>query len=148
MRASKVALLVAAALVAGAWLLARPFVAAQVPHLILYEFPVAALLAALVAWLALRTPKERRAEPPAPWRKHRQVVRELPDPEAARLVDALERWARTGDGVADAAAVVATARGEPERADHYASVLAAPKRERQRRALLDELTQLPTNPGA
>jgi len=143
LRASKVVPLAALALIGVAWIAVRPFVA--VPHLLLYEFPIGAALVALLVWIALRKPKRGGPASPA-WRKHEQVVRPLPDPEAARLEAALENWARTGDGVQEAATVVAAARGDD--AARYLPLLSKPTRERQRRALLAKLTERSPEPGA
>jgi hypothetical protein len=118
------------------YLLVRPALARAVPHLGIWEFPAGAALAFALVALSLRR-RERRA-PPEPWRKHRQVVRALPDPEAERLAAALERWARAGGDPAPALDVLARATGRP--AASLSPLLRDASTERKRRALLRKLT--------
>lgn len=90
-----------------AYVLMRPALAARVEHLAIFEFPVGALLVGLLIWVAL---KRARPEPPEPFRRHEQVVRQLADPAIAPYVGALERWVQTGEAPEAAAEVIAKAR--------------------------------------
>lgn len=90
-----------------AYVLARPGLVARVPHLPILEFPVGAAIVALLLWAALASRRPRVA--PAPWRKHAQVVRELPDPALSPDLATLERWVERGEDPAAAADVLARA---------------------------------------
>lgn len=97
---------------AVAYVVARPMLLQRVPYLDIFEFPVGALVVGLLLWAALA--RRRPAPPEAPWRKHAQVVREIPDPALAPDVEALERWVQTGEGAERAADVVARSRAVDE----------------------------------
>lgn len=89
-----------------AYVLARPALAARVPHLTILEFPLGALFVVAILWSALA----RRRPPRVPsWRKHQQVVRIIPDPALAPYLSAIERWLETGEGHDAAAEVLARA---------------------------------------
>lgn len=91
-----------------AYVLARPGLAARVPHLAIWEFPVGALLVTILLWAALAT--RRDLTPLVPWRRHEQIVRALPDPALRADLTTLERWVETGDDPNAVADVVARAR--------------------------------------
>lgn len=99
---------VALGLVVGLWLVARPSVLALWPMGALVEFPIALVVVALLLWLAAR-PARARERPEAPWRRHEQVVRPLPDPETAPLERALDAWVDGGKDPDRAADVLARA---------------------------------------
>jgi hypothetical protein len=135
------------AVLALAYVLLRPVLAGLIPHLGIWELPFGALVVAGLVLLALRAPPGERPRPTPGWRRHRQVVRALPDPEAARLAGPLERWARTGADAPAAAEVLARATGRP--AESLSPLLAGASTERRRRALLRDLSRHDTlNPGA
>lgn len=90
------------------YVLLRPALLARWQNTDIYEFPLGAIVVALLMWAALgrRAPEK----PPVPWRRHQQVVRALPDPAVRPYAAAIERWLETGEDPAAAAAVVARAR--------------------------------------
>ena len=91
-----------------AYVLARPGLLGRIEHLDILEFPIGALVVAILLWAALA---RRKPEAPAvPWRKHTQIVRELPDPALRPDVAALERWVESGDDPVAAADVLARAK--------------------------------------
>lgn len=94
-------------ILAVAYVLARPALLGRVQYLDILEFPVGALLIGLLLWAALA--RRRPERPPIPWRKHAQVVRELPDPALRPDVLALERWLESGEEPGAAADVLARA---------------------------------------
>ena len=137
-----------------AYLVVRPGLAAQNPHLHLYEFPLAVLAVSLLLWGTLRTPKAARPAPPPEWRRHEQVVRPLPDPEQGRLRAPLDAWLADGSRAAEAADVLARAEGDddPARRDALRERLAREMGEarsaRKRAALLRRHARaLPTTPS-
>lgn len=91
-----------------AYVLLRATIVASVPNADILEFPVGAVVVAVLLWAALA--RRRPEAPPAPWRRHEQVVRPLPDPVLRPYAAALERWAQTGEEPASAADVLARAR--------------------------------------
>jgi hypothetical protein len=91
-----------------AYVLGRPALVAAAPWLELVEFPLGAVVVALLVWAALA--RRRPEAPPVEWRRHEQVVRPLPDPAVRPYVSALERWLETGEDPASAADVLARAR--------------------------------------
>jgi hypothetical protein len=130
------------------YVLARPSLGGVVPHLAILEFPVGmAVVAALLA-LAL-WPDGKRAPPPAPWRRHEQVVRRLPDPAAAPLVAAVERYLETGEGAEEAADVLAAGMGHDlsQRAGHRQRILAMLSSKGSRRRRESTLNEV-LDPGA
>lgn len=90
-----------------AYVLARPALVARWQNTDIFEFPLGVIVVALLLWAALG--RGRPGSPPPPWRRHRQVVRALPDPAAQPHVAALERWLETGEGPEAAADIVARA---------------------------------------
>jgi hypothetical protein len=133
--------------VAIAYVLARPVIGRAVPHLSIWEYPIGAAFVATLVLLALRTPPAERPHEEPGWRKHRQVVRVLPDPEAQRLAAPLEQWARTGRDAGAAADVLARATGQTP--ETLTPLLAGAATERKRRALLHKLSRHDTTiPGA
>ncbi|MEA3199802.1 MAG: hypothetical protein QOE90_1230 [Thermoplasmata archaeon] len=135
MQARRVAPLAALLAVALVYVLLRPILADLVPHLGVVEYPIGAALVAGCVLLALR-PRRARAPPAAPWRKHAQVVRPLPDPEAQARAAALDDWARTGAQPDRAQRILAQATGED-----VAPAMGAATTERKRRALLSSLSK-------
>lgn len=93
------------------YVLIRPALLAVVPHLAILEFPVGAALVALLIWLALRRRRAAAPPPAAPWRRHEQVVRPLPDPAERDLAAPLARWLETGEEPERAAAQLARLAG-------------------------------------
>lgn len=63
--------------------------------------------------LARAKPREERAKPPEPGRKHVQVVRELPDPETVRVASTLNAYVERGEAHEETARLVARARAGP-----------------------------------
>lgn len=104
---------------------------ARSPHVAIAEYPVGALVVAALIWRALAQPAPEVA--PVVWRRHKQIVRPLPDPAMRADLDALDAWVDSG--------------AEPERA---ADVLARAKthdpreRERLRAELAQELALTPS----
>lgn len=90
-----------------AYVLARPGLRQRIPYLDILEFPVGALVVAILLWAALA--RRRPETPVVHWRKHAQIVRELPDPALRPDVAALERWVETGEDPLAAADVLARA---------------------------------------
>lgn len=90
-----------------AYVLLRPAIIARWRNTDIFEFPLGAIVVALLLWAALG--RGRPETPPPPWRRHTQVVRTLPDPAARPYVAALERWLETGENPEAAADVVARA---------------------------------------
>ena len=104
--------LVALGILAAGYLILRPTL--RVPYLALVEFPVAVVLVAFLLWQAMRRPAPPRALPqtfaPVPaLRRHEQIVRTLPDPDAARLERTLAEWVETGEGAERVADVLGRA---------------------------------------
>lgn len=99
--------------VAIAYVAVRPFLAALVPHLVIIEFPVALVLAALVMRkVARRSTKRAHAKEGAQiplGTRHEQVVKRVPDPESERVRAVLERYVRTGEHRDEAVALLARA---------------------------------------
>ena len=91
-----------------AYVLARPGLIERVAYLDILEFPVGALVVAILLWAALA--RRKPATPSVPWRKHAQIVRDLPDPALRPDVAALERWVETGADPVAAADVLARAK--------------------------------------
>lgn len=125
------------------YLLARPALAASVPHLAIIEFPVALVLVGGLLWAALRRPRAERPQPAPPWRRHRQVVRALPDPVAAPDADALRAWVAHGEAPAAAADVLARAvTTDPHERERLRAqlepALAGARSRRKREAILHE----------
>lgn len=122
-----------------AYVLIRPSLAARNPYLAIWEFPLGALVVALLLWMALG--RRRPETPPVPWRRHEQVVRALPDPALAPLVSALDRWVETGEDPQSAADVLARARtSDPAEREtlraQLASQLAQKSSRRKRESLI------------
>lgn len=95
-------------LVVGSWLLVRGGVLAWAGPYRHLEFPVAALVVACFAWLAMR-PSRARERPEAPWTRHEQVVRQVADPESSALEAVLDAWVEDGAAPHAAADVVSRA---------------------------------------
>jgi len=78
-----------------AYAAARPTLAATIPHLEIGEFPAALFIATPLIWLAVRP-----VRPPdvieSPWRRHKQIVRVLGDPETAPIEANLRAWVEHG----------------------------------------------------
>ena len=134
-------------IIAIAYVLARPALAARNPYITIWEFPLGALLVTLLLWMALG--RRKPEAPPAPWRKHQQVVRPLPDPALAPFVSALDRWVDTGEDPHTAADVLARARTNDAReretlraqlADQLATKSSRRKRESHLKQYLGDLT--------
>lgn len=89
------------------YILARPALAERFPDLAIAEFPAGMLVVGALIYSAMR--RRTPEAPAAPWRRHEQVVRVLPDPAAERLEGVLERWVESGEGAAEAADVLACA---------------------------------------
>ncbi|HVM45165.1 MAG TPA: hypothetical protein VM582_04450 [Candidatus Thermoplasmatota archaeon] len=122
-----------------AYVLARPALRPRIQYLDILEFPAGALLIGVLLWAALAG--RPRAPPAPPWRRHEQVVRELPDPALRPDVVALERWLETGEDAAAAADVLARAATyEPARQEslraQLTEQLAVKASRRKREALL------------
>ncbi|HET6405177.1 MAG TPA: hypothetical protein VFH78_11055 [Candidatus Thermoplasmatota archaeon] len=109
------------------YVLVRPGLLGRVPYLDILEFPVGTLVVAILLWAALA--RRRPKAPPVAWRRHAQVVRDLPDPALRPDVAALERWVHSGEDPSAAADVIARARTHD-----------AVERERLRAQLASELT--------
>lgn len=95
-----------------AYVVVRPVISTVVPHLVIIEFPVTLILAALVMRkVARRTTKRVHAtESTAPLGvRHEQKVRSIPDPESERVRTTLDRWVRTGEGRDEAVRLLARA---------------------------------------
>lgn len=118
------------------------------PHLGIVEYPVGLVLGGLLVYAGLRRPQEER-EPPVPeWRRHVQVVRPVPDAEAARHEAPLRAWVERGEDPAAAARVVARAQArDPSEAERLhpslTETLAAARSPKARRALLTDLARKP-----
>lgn len=91
-----------------AYVLARPTLRSRIPYLDILEFPIGAAIVAILLWAALA--RRRPASELPVWRKHAQVVRELPDPALRPDMATLERWVDSGEGAEAAADVLARAR--------------------------------------
>jgi hypothetical protein len=132
----RLAPLVALAALTSAYVGARPTLLQSVWRLDILEYPLGLLVAAPLLWLAARPPRDARARKPAPaapWRKHRQVVVPLPDPETAASEALLRAWLQDGR---EAERVAALLGGRRAGAD--ADVRAATTR-RRREAVLRRL---------
>lgn len=79
------------------YVLIRPALLAVIPHLAIFEFPVGAVLVALLIWAGLRRRQAAKPAPALPWRRHAQVVRPLPDPATRALAAPVERYLETGE---------------------------------------------------
>ncbi|GEM_PF-5889328 len=143
MRASRLVPLGALAIVSLAYVLLRPVLSSMIPHLGIWELPFGALVVATLVLLALRAPKEERPRPTPGWRKHAQLVRALPDPEASRYAAPLERWARTGVDAPAAAQALARATGQAP--ESISPLLARASTERKRRDLLRRMSRPDTH---
>lgn len=89
------------------YVVARPALAAAFPDLTIAEFPAGLLVVGGLLYWAFRRGEPQA--PPAPWRRHEQVVRELPDPAAERFEHALDRWVQSGENPDEAADILARA---------------------------------------
>lgn len=136
-----------------AYVVVRPALAGAVPHLSIWEYPAGLLLGALLVGVALRRPRAERPVAAPAWTRHRQVVRAVPDAEAARMRAPLDAWVERGVGLDEAALVVAKARArdaaEAERIrPEIASLLAGATTPRSRRKLLNALANEKPPTGA
>ena len=98
--------LVLLAALALAWMAVRP----QKGNATLLEYPIAILLVVLLLWDAARDPRPVPVAAP-PLRRHEQVVRDVPDPDARALVAALDAYVATGARAPEAADALARATG-------------------------------------
>lgn len=142
---------VALGVLAVGYILARPMLAEAFPDIGIAEFPAGMLVVGLLLYGALRQPKP--VAPPKPWRRHEQVVRELPDPTAAHLEEVLEGWIETGRGAEAAADVLARATaqhaGEREALRHQiARSLSDQGSRRKREALIERYLNESVKTGA
>jgi hypothetical protein len=126
----------------------RPALSAKVPHLVLWEFALGLAIVPFLLWIALRPQAKRR--PPAPWRRHEQIVRSLPDPVVRGAADPLEAWVERGDAPEAAAAVLARATAsDPEARDAaYAAHLERAKTATTRRKREQLIESILKTPGA
>lgn len=76
----------------------RPTLMGVVWHLEILEVPAAILVAAPLVWLTVRPEPSPPHRPSDEWRRHEQVVRLLPDPEAAPLARELAERAALAAG--------------------------------------------------
>lgn len=134
----------ALALLAGLWLVVRPTVLRVEPFARFYEFPVGLALVALLAWVAMR-PARARETPERPWRRHAQVVRAVPDPEAAPLESALDAWVERGDDPQAAARVLARALDiDADAATRLEAEMRSATSRRKREAIVERAAANPT----
>ena len=138
-------------LLVGTWLIARPVVLARWPMAALLEFPIGLAAVGTLCWLAAR-PARAREKPEAPWTRHEQVVRPLPDPEAVPLAQAVDAWVETGKEPGPAADVLARAldADETRRQEHRASLLqemGAANGRRKREAVVRRVLETPDAPN-
>lgn len=134
----------ALALLAGVWLVVRPTVLRMEPFARFYEFPVGLALVALLAWVAMR-PARARETPERPWRRHAQVVRAVPDPEAAPLERALDAWVERGEDPQAASRVLARALGlDADAATRLEADMRAANSRRKREALVERAAANPS----
>lgn len=132
-----------------AYVAVRPGIAAQNPYLHLAEFPIAVALLGLILLATLRPPRDERRRAIVDWRRHEQKVRQLPDPEAARLRAPLDAWVQDGARHEDAASVVARASGA-DADDALRARMADLRTKRARAAFLRSISKGldTTRPGA
>ena len=144
----RIVALVALGLIVGTWLVVREGVLRWAGDYRYLEFPVAAIVIALLAWLAMR-PARARERPEPPWTRHEQVVRHIADPEASPLEATLDEWVDQGVGAREAADVLSRALclDEPARAKLEAGMAAASSR-RKREAYLRSLSPAASHQGA
>jgi hypothetical protein len=96
-------------------------------------YPIALGALALLAWGYARARRKRlRPEREHELKKHQQVIRYVPDPDALPLERALLQWLESGTGPDHAARILTKATGEPQEE----AVSAATSR-RKRESLLE-----------
>ena len=150
-RKARLSLVIGLGVAIVAYILVRPLFARSL-WIIIWEFVIALPVIALVLWLALKPSLPRRRERAPEWRRHAQKIRELPDPEAARLRAPLEAWVADGARAEEAEDVLARASGADERTRaRLREEMRAASSKRRRLALLKNharSTNAENQPGA
>ena len=138
MRWSRIVPVVVLGLLAVGYLLLRDSLMGRIAHLGILEFPVAVLVFGILLYLALRP--AAKPVPPPEWRRHEQIVRQMPDPAATSLASIVERYIETGEAPDEAARVLA-----PESHEGLAATLSTITSRRKRRSEVEHLVH---DPGA